>query len=142
MPWPIPDYIPDELKAEIYRNGFKYVEPYAEHIKVDRQQIYNIFKGSPKPLQRYKCFAEYAGITMDQLVEMAFSEGDELDRLIENLLEKKNISVHKLEIESGLGKNGIKNIREKRFRYLRSYFDLSKAIGWSLERFSEVRLKS
>lgn len=141
MPKPLPDYIPVEIRDQIISGGYTGVMEYSEHLGLKPARLLGVFGGNAGKLRPYVNFADFVGITLDELAGKMLS--GQLGTFIEETARRHGVSVSKLErlanvsdgflekkIKSGIYTNG-----------LQGYIEVAHALGWSLEKLAKSCLR-
>lgn len=142
MPKPLPDYIPGEIRDQIASGGYAGVIEYGEHIGLKRgARLLDVFGGTNPKLRPYKMLADYAGITLDEIVSLMLS--GRIGPFITELAEKENLSISKLSKRIGVSDDFLgKRIRGGVYTNgLSNYIEVAQALGWSLDKLAKSCLR-
>lgn len=140
MPKPTPEYIPGELRDQIAAMGFSGVLELSESVGLSRTRLLRVFGTNHGKLIPYYNFSKFAGVTMDELAALMVS--GKMGDLIDRVAKEKNLSVNAMEKVICVGEGFLKNKRTGKCTAngLRTYIEVANALGWSLQKLTEICL--
>lgn len=141
MPKPTPDYIPGEIRDQIAALGYSGVGEYSEHIGLNRVRLLSVFAGPSSTLRLYKALADSLSVSMDELKSLILS--GELEAEVTALAKQQGISLNQLSMRLGASHTFLaRRLRAGRNpNGLQSYIEVADALGWSLQKLTEMCLR-
>lgn len=146
MPFPLPDYTPDEIRERIEalrRTGWKGgLTNYSEMIGLSTNRLNHLFGHSRHPhLVFCREVATFAGISLEELVVIA--QKRTFPKLVEQVMWSKQIkTVADLERRANVGRDAIAKrlIDQDRWASLYEYKEVADALQWSLDKLATIVL--